>query len=215
MEKIKKFLLALTLTTFPITNSSSLSFENEIKMNQDEVNIVNEAKIKTNVNYFNNIKMEFSFNFVNKNQIEVKIFLINHGEKVELDNIELDMRFDENIFKITNKKSDVFKTKLVKLENRHNAEIKLKEIRFLMKKSKKLEINSNSTKEIIKLTLDIKNKFNRSESNIDLLLKSNDCLIQNFSQKIKVPQNVPIIEKISILELDTDLNFNKDTEVDE
>lgn len=212
MEKIKKILITLTSIAFSCASLSILSYDNKIKSNETGEEFKNtETKIDNLFKQFDNLKMEYSFNFISKDQLEVKIFLVNSGEKTELNDMELVMKFDENVFKFTNKNYDIFKTKSKRLDNHNDRELKFKEISFLIKKNKKLELNPKSKKEIIKFTLDIKNKSNKEKSNVDFLFKFGDSIIQEISEEVKIPQKTPIIEKISVLGLDKDIDFDKDT----
>lgn len=226
MEKIKKILIALIILVFPISNLTNTLCENVIiEKNVEENNNENEGKNESS-EYIKNLKVQSCVNFVSEKKINVKIYLINSNQEIDLNNLEIEVNFDSDVFKFVKKHfslSNIFKTKSKKVDS-ENKESNIRRVSFTMKKGQNLVVESNSKKEIINFDLDIKKNANKEKTNIYFNTSLNNTYMEEFSSEVIIPQNKSKeerkkkekaetkIENIEILNSDTDFKFDQNVE---
>lgn len=197
MNLIKKLIILSFVPGLCLNNYLDIS--NKIK-------ICNAEEINSNISF--NAVCDSQINF-EEEKFNIKIYALSK-QNIQLENLEVEVIFDNRIFKFIKKYfdfSDIFKTKIENI-NENN-----KILKFSMKNKESVDLKENINNKIFDFELDIKKKLPSYETDIKILIKSeNNNHVEDKHIKIfdkNQIENIIINTKTENSEFKFDKNINK------
>ena len=162
------------------------------------------------------INSSMSFNAVCDSQINleeeklnIKIYAFSK-QNIQLENLEVEVIFDNRMFKFIKKYfdfSDIFKTKIENIDENN------KILKFTIKNKEYIDLKQNINNKIFDFDLDIKKKLPSYETNIKIIIKSGS---NNYEENKNIKifdknqiENIIINTKTENSEFKFDKNINK------